>query len=115
RSFFDVAGILIVRPGTVNGPGMGAALKGGNNAEHHNHNDLGSYTIAAGKEVVMGDPGLIPYTAKTFGPERYTYKSLGSYGHPVPLPAGKEQVPGKKAQAKITDTDLTAGKDRILM
>ncbi len=111
RSFFDVAGILIVRPGTLGGPGLGAALKGGNNAEHHNHNDVGSYTIAVGKEVVTGDPGLIPYTAKTFGQERYTYKSLGSYGHPVPLVAGKEQIRGAKAKATILRQEFTLRKD----
>jgi len=115
RSYFNAAGILTVRPDPAGKGNMGAVLKGGNNNEHHNHNDLGSYTIAVGDEVMMGDPGLIPYTAKTFGPDRYDYKTLDSYGHPVPLIAGQEQQPGKQAQAKIIRADFTDARDDFEM
>ncbi|WP_192579263.1 heparinase II/III family protein [Dyadobacter aurulentus] len=113
RSYFDAAGILTVRPGDRGG--LGAALKGGRNNEHHNHNDVGSYTIAAGSELIMGDPGAIPYTAKTFSDERYTYKSLGSYGHPVPLVAGTQQRTGREAHAEIVSTKFSNEKDVMLM
>ena len=115
RSYFDVAGILTVRPAPGSSGNLGAVLKGGKNNEHHNHNDLGSYTIAVGKEVLMGDPGIIPYTAKTFGPERYSYKTIDSYGHPVPFIARQEQRPGAEAQAKITLTQFSPERDRFEM
>lgn len=115
RSFFDAAGILTVRPLRSADHGLGAVFKGGRNNEHHNHNDVGSYSLAAGSEIMAGDPGSIPYTAKTFGPERYTYKSLGSYGHPVPLVAGKEQAAGKDAFAEIVSTRFTDERDKVVM
>lgn len=115
RSYFDAAGILTVRPARGSVATLGAVLKGGKNNEHHNHNDIGSYTIAVGDKVLMGDPGSIPYTAKTFGPERYTYKTIASYGHPVPLVAGQQQIPGAKASARIIRADFSETVDRFDM
>ncbi len=115
RSYFNDAGVLIVRNTPGMEPLMGAALKGGNNQEHHNHNDLGTFTIAIGKERVIEDPGLVNYSAKTFGPERYTIKILASYGHPVPLVAGKEQTKGMDSRATITRADFTPSKDMFNM
>jgi len=115
RAYFDVAGVLTVRPAETHKHAMGATFKGGTNNEHHNHNDLGSFTIVVGDEILIGDPGSIPYTAKTFSAQRYEYKSLGSYGHPVPLIAGKQQSPGADACAKILKTDFTDKKDVLSM
>lgn len=115
RSYFDQAGVLTVRPGKGPGLDMGVAIKGGNNNEHHNHNDIGSFSVVIGDEVLMGDPGIIPYTSKTFGPERYTYKTIASYGHPVPLIAGKEQMPGVSAKANVISTSFTDGQDKLVM
>ncbi|TDE14858.1 heparinase II/III family protein [Dyadobacter psychrotolerans] len=115
RSYFDAAGILTVRPAANSKAKLAAVFKGGKNNEHHNHNDLGSYTIAVGDQVLMGDPGLIPYTAKTFGPNRYDYKTLSSYGHPVPLIAGEKQRSGNQAQAKILRADFTDAEDHFEM
>jgi hypothetical protein len=84
RSLFDQTGVLIVRPTPGSACKLGAALKGGNNAESHNHNDVGSYTIVLGNEIMAGDPGAIPYTANIFDQKyRYTYKTIASFGHPV--------------------------------
>jgi len=97
RSYFEQSGILVVRDPKNR---FGAALKGGHNAESHNHNDIGSYTIVSGKEKMVEDPGLIPYNIKSFTPERYTaFKSLGSYGHNVPFICGKTQSAGKNFMA----------------
>ncbi|MBB5437987.1 hypothetical protein HDC92_001661 [Pedobacter sp. AK017] len=115
RSYFDQAGVLTVRPGKNSAMDMGVAIKGGNNNEHHNHNDIGSFSIVVGDEVLMGDPGIIPYTSKTFGPERYTYKTIASYGHPVPLIAGKEQIPGAAAKANVISTSFNNDQDKLLM
>lgn len=116
RSFFDQAGVLIGRPMPGSSAKVGVALKGGNNGESHNHNDIGSYTIVQGKEIIAGDPGSIPYTADYFNPQfRYTYKTVASYGHPVPLVAGIEQKAGDQARARVTDTVFTPEKDVITL
>lgn len=116
RSFFDKTGVLITRPIPGSSCNMGVAFKGGNNMESHNHNDVGSFTIVAGNEIMVGDPGVIPYTANIFDPQyRYTYKTIGSFGHPVPLVAGKEQQPGAEAKAKTIRTDFTRDKDVLVL
>jgi hypothetical protein len=117
RSDFNYAGVLIVRPAAGTPCNIAVALKGGNNNEHHNHNDVGSYSVVVGDEMLMGDPGgPNMYRSNTFGPERYTaYKNLASYGHPVPLVAGEEQFPGKEAQAKIIKKSFSEKKDLFVM
>lgn len=114
RSFFELAGVLVCRPMPRSAAQVGAALKGGNNGESHNHNDIGSYTIVQGKEIMAGDPGSIPYTADYFNPQfRYNYKTAASYGHPVPLVAGIQQKPGDDARTRVVDTVFTQEKDVI--
>lgn len=80
--------------------GLYAAVKGGHNGENHNHNDVGSFLLYAqgGPEIV--DAGNMVYTAKTFGPERYTLWNTRSMDHNVPLIADFEQQPGKSYAAR---------------
>ena len=86
RSYFDQTGVLITRPIPGSYCKMGVAFKGGNNNESHNHNDVGSFTIVSGKEIMVGDPGAIPYTSNIFDPQyRYTYKTIGSFGQGIIL------------------------------
>lgn len=116
RSFFAQSGILIVRSGAEDPRQIGVALKGGHNNEAHNHNDLGSYTLVVGRQKIVEDPGSIPYNIKTFGSERYTaFKSLGSYGHSVPLICGKDQISGSKAKAVITGKSFSEDRDELEM
>jgi hypothetical protein len=115
RSYFNNAGIIVVRPGKSTGI-LSASIKGGNNNEHHNHNDLGSYTLVAGQDVIVEDPGGPgKYSATTFGKDRYTIQCIASYGHPVPLIAGKQQLDGEKSQAKIVKTTFTDAQDAVVM
>ena len=116
RSFFDKTGVLVTRPLPGSSCDVGVAFKGGNNAESHNHNDVGSFTIVQGNEIMVGDPGKIPYTANIFDSKyRYTYKTIGSFGHPVPLVAGIEQQPGANAQGKVIRTNFTREADEMTM
>lgn len=50
------------------------AIKGGNNGEPHNHNDVGSFLYSIGKEEIISDLGAGEYTKDYFGPERYSIK-----------------------------------------
>jgi hypothetical protein len=115
RSYFDATGLLICRPAP--GGRLGAALQGGHNNESHNHNDVGSFTVALGGEVPVGDPGgPHAYTADTFGPLRYTkFQMFRSRTHPVPLVAGHEQIPGRAAAAKVIQTRFSADEDVFVL
>lgn len=115
RTWFSSSGILIGRPGSAGSCRMGVALKGGHNAEHHNHNDLGSFVVVVGKAAVLLDPGPEIYTARTFSPKRYECKLLSSYGHPVPRVAGELQETGRQAQAKVLKTAFTDLEDTLVM
>ncbi len=116
RDYFNDAGVLTVRPLAGSLFNMGATLKGGNNAEQHNHNDLGSYSIVVGDELITGDVGLATYTPKYFTKERYDlFKTTSSYGHNVPLINGIQQFAGKDAVARIIKTGFSDQQDEFAM
>ncbi len=114
RDWFSEAGIMICRPDDP-ARGMGAALKGGHNAEHHNHNDVGSYVVALAGETPLLDPGGEIYTARTFSGKRYESKVLNSFGHPVPRIADTLQKTGRDAAAKVLKAELTDRADRLTL
>ncbi len=111
RDWFPDAGILICRPS--NPTGMGVALKGGHNGEHHNHNDIGSFLVVLGNQTPLVDPGGEVYTARTFSSKRYDSGVLNSFGHPVPRIAGKLQRTGRSAAAKVLATEFTDNEDTL--
>ena len=109
RSFFGNGGVLLARAA----PGFAVALKGGNNDEPHNHNDLGSFSVVAGTNMVICDPGGEVYTKRTFSPQRYDSKVLNSFGHDVPVVAGKLQKTGAAARGIILAGDFTPAADTL--
>ncbi len=113
RSWFENAGILISRPAPDSGALLGVALKGGHNAEHHNHNDVGSYVVVVQDRPVLLDPGAETYTARTFSNRRYESNLLNSFGHPVPKVAGQLQQTGRKAEARVINADFTDTADTL--
>ena len=92
---------------------LSIAIKGGHNAELHNHNDVGSYAIMLDGTEMGGDPGGEVYTRRTFSKDRYVSKVLNSYGHPVPVVGGKLQKGGRAAAAKVLRTEFTDEKDLV--
>ncbi len=114
RSWFFEAGILVCRP-SAGQSGLGAALKGGHNAELHNHNDVGSFVVALGKSTPLLDPGGEVYTARTFSAKRYQSNVLNSFGHPVPIVAGQLQRLGRDAEAKVLKTEFTPERDTLVL
>lgn len=89
------------------------AVKGGNNGENHNHNDVGSWMLAFDGEHVAGDPGGEVYTARTFSRHRYDSPMINSFGHPVPRVAARLQETGSRASAR--DVSVVHGRDRDVM
>jgi hypothetical protein len=115
RSWFENAGVLICRPAANSASHLAVALKGGNNNEHHNHNDVGSYVVVLDDRPLLPDPGGEVYTARTFSDRRYESKVLNSFGHPVPLVAGKLQRTGAQAQAQVVQQDFTDDSDTVVL
>jgi len=71
------------------------AVKGGHNAEEHNHNDIGSFIIVHNKKQVLCDLGAPEYTAENFGANRYNILNNSSLGHSVPIINGCAQMQGR--------------------
>ena len=115
RHWFDNAGVLICRPSPGVTGGLGAALKGGHNAEHHNHNDVGSFSTVLNGRSLLLDPGGEVYTARTFSAQRYESGVLNSFGHPVPRVAGQLQKTGAEARARVLSKTFTDTKDTLIL
>lgn len=113
RSWFDKAGVLLCRPRTNSSSQLAVALKGGHNAEHHNHNDVGSFVVVLGDKALLLDPGGEVYTARTFSSKRYDSGVLNSFGHSVPIVAGKLQRTGSKARGLILKREFTDSTDTL--
>ncbi len=115
RTWFTNAGVLICRPAPKSKTKFAVALKGGHNAEHHNHNDVGSFSVVLGKTMVLCDPGAEVYTRRTFSPQRYESKVLNSFGHAVPVVAGQLQRTGADARAVVLRTKFTDQADTLVL
>ncbi|MDO5396416.1 MAG: heparinase II/III family protein [bacterium] len=75
----------------------GVFIKGGCNAEPHNHNDVGSFILADKFGQVLCDIGCGEYTADYFDEsKRYGYLCNSSFGHSVPIIDGNGQLPGSE-------------------
>ncbi len=114
RTWFPDAGILVCRPGSGTSPRFAVAIKGGNNGVNHGHNDVGSFSVVEGTNMVICDPGGEVYTERTFSARRYESKMLNSFGHAVPIVAGQSQRNGKQARAVVLATNFTAAADGIV-
>lgn len=76
------------------------AIKGGDNAENHNHNDVGNFILAKDKELFIIDTGWMDYCKDTFNENRYTIWVNQSQYHNLPEIDGKGQKAGREYAAK---------------
>ena len=113
RTWFPDGGMLICRPGPDAKVPFAVAIKGGNNGVNHGHADVGSFSVVMNGQMVICDPGGEVYTARTFGPHRFASEVLNSFGHAVPVIAGKLQRIGKGARAEVLATSFTRDDDSI--
>ena len=114
RHLFEDAGIYIGRSQDAAKGNFGVAFKAGHNAELHNHNDVGSFVVVLNKVPYIVDPGSETYTRRTFSKQRYESQMLNSYGHSVPIVAGKLQSTGRNACGKFIHTDFTEQMDTLV-
>jgi hypothetical protein len=103
-SWLGSVGLMVARDGDRE-RSIVVAAKGGHNGEHHNHKDVGSFTVTVDGTPVLVDAGQPTYTAQTFGPDRYSIPSMQSGWHNAPAPWGLEQSLGREAEATATFED----------
>jgi hypothetical protein len=82
------------------------AAKGGHNAESHNHNDIGTFSLWFEETPIFIDAGVGTYTRQTFGSERYSIWTMRSIYHNLPLVNGAEQREGRNYQAQNQQYDV---------
>ena len=89
---------------------FGFAAKAGNNGEHHNHNDVGSFIFARDERQIFCDIGSAVYSKQYFNSAtRYDFIQCSSLGHSVPyLGDGIAQRYGSQYRAK--DVRYTEGR-----
>ena len=86
--------IMSAREFTQTDRGMFVAMKGGHNAEGHNHIDVGNVIVYYNGEPVLIDTGCGTYKRQTFSDRRYELWYMQSGYHNVPDIGGLCQRPG---------------------
>lgn len=102
--------VLVSRERAGSTHGLAMSVKGGHNAENHNHNDVGSYVVALDGSPVLVDLGQPTYTAISFTDRRYEQWVTQSQWHNLPVVGGHGQAPGADFRASSVTVD-TAGDD----
>lgn len=91
--------------GEMNGKAVVVAAKAGDNAEPHNHNDVGTFIVCVDGVVYLCDPGAGLYNRDYFSKKRYENVFANSYGHSVPRIGGKLQETGPVFRGTMTQGD----------
>ena len=95
----------------ADGSGLYVAVKGGNNAESHNHNDIGNYIIYVNGEPFIVDAGVGTYRRETFSAARYEIWTMQSRYHNTAIIGERHQLPGASCRAEgatFTDDEVRA-------
>ena len=87
-------------------------VKGGHNAEAHNHNDIGAFSIIRNAKQYIADIGVGEYRRQTFGSneERYKQFPCSSLSHSVPIVDGQSQWFGREYYGEVVkqeDSSIT--------
>lgn len=106
---FEKLGIAGSRQFTDLNKGLYLSLKGGSNAEGHNHNDVGSFIVFADGQPLFVDAGCGEYTKRTFSKERYTIWTMRSDYHNCATFNGVTQRDGLSYRARDYKYDEKTG------
>ncbi|HSQ74467.1 MAG TPA: heparinase II/III family protein, partial [Bacteroidota bacterium] len=79
------------------------------------HNDVGNFVVYKDGQPVIIDVGVETYTAKTFGPDRYSIWTMQSSYHNLPTINGVSQKEGRKYAAKDVSYHVTDAKAALSM
>lgn len=91
------------------------AAKGGNNAESHNHNDIGNFIVYHQQKPVIIDLGRDTYTSLSFSNRRFELMNCRSAYHNVPMINGLEQKDGRQYRASLVSHRAMATESTIQM
>ena len=89
--------------------GMFVAMKGGNNNESHNHNDIGNVIVYHDGNPVLIDTGAGTYTKKTFSAQRYELWYMQSSYHNLPDIGGVAEQNGANFRSSDEVYDEATG------
>ena len=115
HDWYDEMGWMISRLDPADPASLRLAAKGGHNEEMHNQNDIGSFMVVSGGNVVLTDPGRGRYSKAYFGPERYQNIFASSLGHSVPVVNGHEQATGRAYAATVVEHVQSEAGDRLVL
>ena len=99
--FYPSVGLFLARSDT-----LALAVKAGDNADNHNHNDTGSFTLYKNGRPLFVDIGVESYTGKTFSSRRYEIWTMQSGYHNLPTLMGADQSAGEKYRATEVETSF---------
>ena len=108
--YYPSVGLFLVHSNT-----MDLAVKAGDNADSHNHNDTGSVTLYKNGLPVLADIGVETYTQKTFSPRRYEIWTMQSGYHNLPTICGFDEHDGAEYRAQDVTAVLTGANPSISM
>lgn len=108
--YYKSVGLFVARDDT-----FCLAVKAGDNADSHNHNDTGSFTIYKNGLPLIIDVGVESYTQKTFSPRRYEIWTMQSAYHNLPTVNNIMQKDGKNYGAKDVSWHLDENLCEITM
>lgn len=103
--------VLTARPEN----GFFLATHGGHNAEGHNHNDVGDFTVYFEGQPVIIDVGRGTYTYKVFHEDRYKLWFNNSAYHNLPTINGFTQPNGRQYRAKDVVFKMKGGNPELHM
>jgi hypothetical protein len=109
---FYIGGLEVAgsREGNEIAKGLYVALKGGHNAESHNHNDVGNIIVFSDDKPIFIDAGSGKYTRRTFSGERYTIWAMCSEYHNCATFNDVAEKAGSQACSSDTVYDPKTGK-----
>ena len=99
-TYFPDLKVMVLREAQAPDTGIFFAMKGGNNDEMHNHNDVGSFIVYKNGRPVLIDAGVGTYTKQTFSKDRYKIWSMQSLYHNLPSFDGVGQLNGPQYRSR---------------
>ena len=96
--YYASNGLFITRDATYT-----LSAKAGNNADSHNHNDVGSITLYKNGLPYLIDVGVESYNARTFSNKRYEIWTMQSQYHNTPTFGNVMQMDGEDYCARVID------------
>ena len=110
-SWLPAIQVLTARSKKNSTDGLYMAVKGGNNGESHNHNDVGNIIVYADGTPLIIDVGVGTYRKETFNDKtRYGIWCMQSGYHNVPVINGVEQMNGSKFKACRVSSSVSSRK-----